>query len=120
MTVRSYSRRSFFKLSSLAAGALFFIPRPAPQSENFFTAYTEALGKQYRGTRDGRVLESVDGGRTWQQVAYFGSHCAVQTLSYARGRLRAQIKVAGYPFLLTSDNARVWRTVDGRSAKSIS
>ncbi len=111
MAVRSYSRRSFLKLSSMAAGALLFIPRPAPGTERSFTAYTEALGKKYRGTRDGRVLESVDNGRTWRQVANFGSHCMVQTLSLARGQIRAQIRVAGYPFWLISKDARVWYTV---------
>src|SRR5262245_60792870 len=102
MTVYSYSRRTFFKVAGLAAGALLLMPRSAQSASSYFSAYAEAFGKKYRGTRDGLVFESADGGKSWQQVANFGSHCAVQALRVQRSLLQAQIGVGTYDFALTS------------------
>jgi hypothetical protein len=98
------------RAAGLATGALLLAPVVAEGADSYSSAQTDALGKKYRGTRDGRVLESVDGGRTWQQVASFGSHCAVQALSNRQGQLRARIGVQGYSFALISADARLWRT----------
>jgi hypothetical protein len=111
MTPHSYSRRTFFKVTGLAAGVLLLAPGSAQSAGYYFIAYTAALGKQYRGTRDGLVFESSDSGQTWQQVANFGSHCVVQVLREQRGRLEAEVGIAGHGFRLTSSDARVWRTV---------
>jgi|WetSurMetagenome_2_1015567.scaffolds.fasta_scaffold26900_7 hypothetical protein len=110
MTPHSYSRRTFFKATGLAVGALLLAQGSAQGTGSYVIAHTEAFGKRYHGTRDGRVFESVDDGKTWQQVACFGSHCAVQALQERRGRLQAQVGVAGYGFALTSSDAREWRT----------
>jgi hypothetical protein len=114
MADRTYSRRKFFGVAGLATGALLLAPVVAQGKSSQLTAHVDAPGKKYRGTRDGRVLESVDGGQTWQQVANFGSHCSVRALSAGRGQIQAQIGVAGYKFVLTSTDARVWRTVSDR------
>jgi hypothetical protein len=111
MADRTYSRRRFIGVAGLATGALLLAPVVAQGRASQFTTYADALGKKYRGTRDGRVLESVDNGRTWQQVANFGSHCTVKLLTMRRGQLQAQVGVASHKFALTSTDARVWRTV---------
>ena len=111
MTVYTYSRRNFLKMAGLAAGALLLMPNSAQSASSYFSAYAEAFGRKYRGTRDGLVLESIDGGKTWQQVANFGSHCAVQALRVQRSALQAQIGVGAYEFALTSADARKWHTV---------
>ena len=110
MTDRAYSRRSFMQAAGLTTGALLLTPVVAQAAGGDSGAQADALGKKYRGTRDGRVLESVDGGRTWQQVASFGPHCAVHTLSNRQGQLRVRIGVQGYSFALISTDARLWRT----------
>jgi hypothetical protein len=110
MAAPSYSRRTFFQVAIVAAGALLLVPGSAQGAGAYFIAYAEALGKQYRGTRDGLVFESADRGKTWQQVANFGSHCAVQALSDRRGQLQARVGVAGHDFALTSSDGRKWYT----------
>lgn len=110
MTIHLHSRRTFFKVAGLAAGALLLAPRSAQGAGNYFIAQAAAFGRQYRGTRDGLVFESSDGGKAWQQVANFGSQCAVQALSDRRGQLQAQIGVGAYNFALTSADGRKWYT----------
>ncbi|HTP11088.1 MAG TPA: hypothetical protein VMP08_22695 [Anaerolineae bacterium] len=111
MAERTYSRRSFIRVAGLAAGAAILAPVIAQVISGSPIAYADALGKKYKGTRDGRVFESIDDGKTWQQVANFGSHCAVLGLSEQRSRLQAKIGVSGYDFALISTDARLWRTV---------
>jgi hypothetical protein len=110
MAIHLHSRRTFFKVAGLAAGALLLAPRSAQSAGNYFIAHATAFGRQYRGTRDGLVFESSDGGKAWQQVANFGSHCAVQALSDRRGQLHAQIGVGAHGFGLTSADGRKWYT----------
>ncbi len=111
MTERTYSRRVFLQAAGLLMGSLVLIPpfinrKAGGQLE----ARIGAAGKKYKGTNDGRVLESVDGGKTWQQVANFGSQCAIQSLSNRQGQLQAWIGIEGYRFSLTSTDARIWYT----------
>lgn len=116
MTGRSFSRRDFFKATGLAAaglsaGGLLLAPAVAQGAGNTVLAQTTALGKLYRGTRDGLIFESSDSGQSWQQVANFGSHCAVQALSDRRGNLQARIGVGAHGFELASADGRKWYTV---------
>jgi hypothetical protein len=110
MVDRTYSRRNFIKMAGLTAGALLLTPAAAQGAGNTVIAQTAALGKLYRGTRDGLVFESSDGGKTWRQVANFGSHCAVQALSDRRGKLQARIGVGAHGFELASTDAHTWYT----------
>ncbi len=87
-----YSRRNFIKFTGLAIGALLMAPMAALPSSvsGQFSAQADMWGKRYLGTRNGLVFESTDDGQTWQQVANFGSHCAVLALSEQRDRLQAE------------------------------
>lgn len=74
-------------------------------------------GRLLRGTADGRVLESVDAGGSWQTIANFGPQCAVTRLSPRRDEFVATVALQGHTFSLRSADGRLWRTADaGRRA----
>jgi hypothetical protein len=115
MSRRSFMRVSGATIGSLAIGAL---PRALPptaidqvQPPEFKLVQINFGKTILRGTRDGRILESSDGGKTWQQVANFGKHCAVVALAEQRGQCLAQVEVQSFRFALTSTDARTWYTV---------
>ncbi len=109
-------RRDFLKVmtqistTGLAAAILANLPARAAPDASLAPIQTEALGRKFRGTSDGRIFESRDGGRTWQLIANFGKHCAILTLLEHQDQVYAQIGVQGYSFLVRSSNARLWYT----------
>ena len=109
------NRRSFLigiakvTLSGIAVAAL---PGSLMAAVRLADPEAIALGKLFKGTRNGRVLESLDGGQTWQPRANFGKHCAVLALVERQGQLWAQIGLQGYSFFLTTSDARTWYTVE--------
>ena len=69
-------------------------------------------GKLYQGTQDGVLYESVDGGKTWQKIAFFGEHCAiVKTATNRDGSVSLSLACMSNTFELHSPDARLWRTV---------
>jgi photosystem II stability/assembly factor-like uncharacterized protein len=68
-------------------------------------------GRLFRGTRDGRILTSPDGGRSWRRSANFGEECRVQELAAAGGSLAVRIGYRGFTFRLVSADGVAWRTV---------
>ena len=68
-------------------------------------------GKLFKGTADGRVLASADGGLSWHSSANFGGQSQVKNLSVSGGRLFAEIGIPGGTFELVSVNGTVWRTL---------
>ncbi len=66
--------------------------------------------RKLTGTIDGRILESLDGGRTWHQVANFGSQYSVRKVSEGKGQVSAQIGFQGHSFMLKSADVRTWFT----------
>ncbi len=69
-------------------------------------------GRLLRGTPDGKVVESTDGGGSWRTIANFGSHCAVTRLSRRRDELVATVALQGHTFDLRSADGRLWRTTE--------
>ncbi len=66
----------------------------------------------YRGTKGGKLYESIDRGETWQLIADFGSHCAIDRIVVQKnGDTVVKLVCAGYIFNLHSKDARVWHTV---------
>ena len=65
---------------------------------------------RFKGTPDGRIFESPDGGKTWQLRADFGAHCAIPEVFESQGKIYARIMVQGYSFLIKSSDARFWYT----------
>jgi uncharacterized protein (DUF1501 family) len=77
-----------------------------------------ALGRVLRGTHDGRLLESLDGGASWQVVANFGAACAIVRIAERGGRATVTAAVGSHTFDLHSSDARTWRTrgaLEGRA-----
>ena len=109
------SRRNFIRAAGLATGGLILASVPLVGAGELIAAgsgnaVVNALGRQYLGTADGLIFESVDGGQNWQRVANFGQHCAVLTLRERQGQLHGLIGLKDHHFTLTSANARTWRT----------
>ena len=110
------NRRDFLKVmaqistAGLTLATLAELPTRMSLDVSPAPVQAEALGRKFRGTSDGRVFESLDGGKTWQLIANFGKHCSILTLVERQGQIYAQIGVQGYRFLLRSPNARRWYT----------
>jgi hypothetical protein len=56
------------------------------------------------------VLESLDGGASWQCVARLGETCAVGEIVEDHSEWRATVEARGHRFNLWSTDARTWRT----------
>ena len=85
----------------------------APRSASMYApaAPVGLPNRLLRGASDGRILESLDAGASWQCVARLGEHCAVREI-VARGDLfYATIETRGGHFVLRSGDARTWRTL---------
>src|SRR5512141_302262 len=111
------SRRDFLKgimqvsLTGLAAVTLPQILMGIKLDAPSANTQVDVLGRKLRGTFDGLILESVDGGNTWQRIANFGNHCSVWTIHEHQGQIYARIGVKGYQFTLRSTDARKWHTI---------
>ena len=73
--------------------------------------HSQALGRTFKGTPDGWILESLDIGKTWRPIANFGTHCSIQALFERQDKIHAQVGVLAHSFLLVSTDARMWRTL---------
>ena len=69
------NRRDFLKVAAqisvtgLTMALLTEIPARMSHNVSPAPVQAEALGRRFRGTSDGRVFESLDGGRTWQEIS---------------------------------------------------
>lgn len=77
-----------------------------------------APGRLLRGTRDGRVLESLDRGASWQTVANFGPTCGITAITQRDGVALMRIAADGRAFDLHSRDARTWRTLDALEGRA--
>ena len=85
---------------AVQAGAL-AVPSPA-QMGSFL----------YKGTVDGQILESGDGGATWHTRANFGADFAIRQVVRSGDRLYAEVGFQGHSFMLKSQDGGVWFTAD--------
>ena len=116
------NRRAFIKgvaLSSLAGVAA--ISMPTLQASASLTpppaeVRVNALGRIVKGTRDGQVFESLDGGSSWQALVNFGPQCPILEIQQRQGALYARVGFQRYSFLLKSADGRTWRTVNALPA----
>jgi hypothetical protein len=112
------NRRDFLKgmagvsLTWLAMPVLPAPPAATRINNGSALLYSHALNRTFRGTPDGLILESLDGGATWQAIANFGSHCSIERLFDVDDRVFVQVGVQDYSFLVASTDARTWRTTD--------
>jgi len=73
----------------------------------------ESQGRLYRGTSDGKVLVSVDAGKSWQLHTDFGPIYVVRNMGKnLQGRVLARLKFNEHSFELTlGQNGKTWRTI---------
>ena len=114
-------RRDFLKGTGLLLLGL--TPLMLPQFQtlvaNALLGPEAELGSQrFRGARHGQILESLDGGKSWQPRVNFGEHCSVLQLFERGGQLYARLGVQGFGFYLSSKDGRAWYTVDRFSTRA--
>lgn len=66
----------------------------------------------YRGTPDGKLFESTDGGKNWILIADFTPLYAVQSaFKEADDRIKVQLNYWGFEFSLYSKDKTLWHTI---------
>ncbi len=107
-------RREFLKMSGwvalLSLGQISGVERMLGMP-----AEVEHQGKLYRGTKDGLILYSGNGGKDWQVHTKLGSHLSVLRFFHGvDGKLYSQVGLGADQFkmALTKDG-KFWRTVAG-------
>jgi hypothetical protein len=103
------NRRDFLKIAGLASTSLFLYSSPLKNILKF-PVETVALGKIFRGTSDGEIHVSEDGGKTWKLHTRFGSECPILGLNTDRhGQVNLQAGYKYYSFRLAlSKNGKDW------------
>ncbi len=111
------NRRVFIKstLTSALLGAaaitLPFLRGSASPDPSRLYLKSPTLGRSFQGTVDGRLYESLDGGRSWRQAFNFGSQVAVLALVERQGSLAATLGIDAYTFTLTSPDGYTWSSL---------
>ena len=102
-------RREFLKISGLAASSLFLFSSPFKPILKF-PVQVAAQGKLFRGTADGDVQVSEDGGKTWKLHTRFGPEYPILDM-YADRQGRVSLQ-AGYKLhsfrLMLAKNGKDW------------
>lgn len=98
------TRKDFLRLLGLSAAGLCVsgkllaaVPGTAPPPGGAVAAG----GRLFRGTADGRILQSLDRGKTWTLHANLGKTNAVKRIYVEDGLTRAEIRSPGGTFVLT-------------------
>ena len=107
------NRREFLKLSGMMSAFVFVSLSPA----NMFAqppAQTDAAAvgsKLYRGTRDGNIYVSQNGGKSWKLHTGFGPNCPILGISVAaNGQPVASVGFKQHSFrMVLSKDGKVWR-----------
>jgi len=105
-------RRDFLKVAGLGAAALVVL-QLSPASAGMRPPVEATVGgRQWRGTNDGKVSVSDDGGATWRPHTDFGPDLAVRSFEPApAGLVRVTLAAQGHPFALDLDvDDSTWRT----------
>jgi hypothetical protein len=106
-------RRDFLKVAGLATASL-AVWQLAPASAGTKPPVQATVGgRMWRGTPDGKVSVSDNGGQSWRLHTDFGTELAVHRFAPMSGSLvRATLSVKGHEFDLRLDNDDVtWRTI---------
>ncbi len=115
----SLKRRDFLKVCGGALGAALVQSARQPAQAAAQTVrmvdalgrdpQTEFAGRLYRGTVDGCILVSDDGGGNWTQQSVLHQGCAITRLQSNGRALLARLEFAGHTFDLISTDGIVWR-----------
>jgi hypothetical protein len=105
------NRRDFLKLAGLLSTALIFQFNTLGKMMDL-PVETQAGGKVFRGTWDGKIYTSENARETWKLHTDFGSEFSIIDLSTdVYENIHAQLGFNGYSFqLMCSPEHIVWRT----------
>ena len=111
------NRRDFLKKvaqTSLTAMAAVMLPqlRSSAGGASPVDIRTSAGGKKLLGTLDGRVLESLDSGKTWLPTANFGRQCSILEIYERNGKIYAHVGIQAHSFVAESRDGRAWYTLN--------
>jgi hypothetical protein len=102
-------RRDFLKITGLASSSFFLVSSPF-KSALRFPVQVAAGGKIFRGTADGDVEVSEDGGKTWKLHTRLGPECPILDI-YAdhQGQVALQAGYKVHSFrLFLAKNGKDW------------
>jgi hypothetical protein len=104
----SINRRDFLKLSSMVSAVGVLSAGPIGNVANL-PVEAAASGKIYKGTRDGKVFVSPNGGKTWKLHSSFGKTLPVLDLFTRNKQLYAHLgyKHASFHLSLAKDG-KTW------------
>jgi hypothetical protein len=105
-------RRELLKLATLAAGAAMsslLLPSLGHSTTNA-ALFRDGRRVELKGTYTGKILESLDGGITWKEIADFGPDCPVLRLRSVSTGVQTEIGHKGFRFPLYSADGRQWTT----------
>jgi len=111
------NRRDFLKLGGVFSTAALL--RINPQAILLPDPVEAAAGnKLYRGTPDGKIFISEDGGGSWQLHANFGNDCSIlDLLANSNERVFARVGFKQHSFvLMLSKNGKNWQSATGQRA----
>jgi hypothetical protein len=102
-------RRDFLKITGLASSSVFLVSSPL-KSMLQFPLHVSARGNVYRGTADGEIHVSGDGGKTWKLHTRFGPDCPILDMVAGRnGEVALQVGYQHYSFRLDlAENGKDW------------
>jgi hypothetical protein len=99
------NRRDFVKnIATLSLGSCLTVNLPTiPQAQ--------AAGKMFKGSAEGQIFESTNGGQTWRPIANFGPACPIVNVFQNGPQLYAEVGCQNHTFFITSTDARSWRAL---------
>jgi photosystem II stability/assembly factor-like uncharacterized protein len=101
------NRREFLtSLCSVPLGALALGAPAALAADAPATSSWPAL----KAGENGRLLESSDGGRTWQINADFGPEMTIVSITHDEQYAHLRLAFSGHEFTLISTDGKQWRT----------
>jgi hypothetical protein len=105
------NRRSFLFISGSAVVGLAMLNPQVRDALGLDEVRVHALGRFWKGTREGRLFESRDQGKTWASLMNFGPNCKVLSIWAKKDELFVQLGIQQYSFQLKSLDGIHWATV---------
>ncbi len=109
------NRREFLiRLSQVAAGGVVTALFPFETQAKAYAA-SPAAGKQlrmFKGTYTGKILESLDGGKSWRICTDLGSQYTIHKVYQEETQILAEVAYQGRPFALKSTDGYTWYTAE--------
>ena len=104
------NRRNFLRTSAMAIGTTVLA---GGLDEPLADATTNGSAVRYRGSNDGKIFVSRNGGRTWQLFTDFGKDVSIPRVeSVAHDRVVATLTYRRHDFTLAlKPDSRSWCTV---------